>query len=179
MSVLECSTSVSLIPLVGCQAERFREPVTGPSSISFSYILGWLRCWQVINVNSQVHTCCTLCLLLDLWDLCCMSKICRWQIILWHAESKHEHSWIMHDASEPKLPVYHECWTYISVIPVASRAPECCSMLVDCARLGREVQHEHVTPDSHPTHTSHKRRVFPLYSYAECHENLQKVFAQI
>lgn len=38
-SVVVCSTSVLLIPLVGRQAERFLEPVTKSSSVSFSCLV--------------------------------------------------------------------------------------------------------------------------------------------
>lgn len=71
ISVSVCSTSLSLITLIGCRVERFSEPVTGSSSTSFSYTPGgWLQCWQVIHVNSQAHACCTPRLLFDFMRLC-------------------------------------------------------------------------------------------------------------
>ncbi len=62
----------------------------------------------------------------------CMQKNCnmhfRWRFHR-HAGTHHEQAWIMYDASEPTHPVYHDCWTYISLIPVATIAPELCSIL--------------------------------------------------
>lgn len=63
---------------------------------------------------------------------CCVQKNCnmhlRWRLHR-HAGTHHEQTWIMYDASEPTHPVYHDCWTYISLIPVATIAPVCCSIL--------------------------------------------------
>ncbi len=62
----------------------------------------------------------------------CVQKNCnmhlRWRFHR-HAGTHHEQAWIMYDASEPTHPVYHDCWTYISLIPVATIAPELCSIL--------------------------------------------------
>lgn len=71
---------------------------------------------------------------------CCVLKNCnmhlRWRFHR-NAGTHHERTWIMHDASEPTHPVYHDCWTHISLIPVATIAPACCSILLWIVGLGR------------------------------------------
>ena len=89
----------------------------------------------------------------------------------------HERSWIMYDASEPTHPVYHDCWTYISLIPIV-RGAQCCSVLVDCAGLSRGGG---VTLHTHThTHTPYSKCVSSLlYGYAKYHEHFQRVHAWI